>query len=351
MNTTFNDSRLIFVLGPPRCGTSLLATLLGRNPDICSTPESHFFFEIAPQISSINSDDPSMFSEIISSSPRWQDFRVDESVLLNSISAQLKHRPDNQAGAFLGMCEAFSLARGKAYVCEKTPRHLHVAQNLRQLFPRSKAVAIVRDGRDASLSLAKAPWTHANLPLHAAAWSNDARMVRQLEREAPSWLVSIKYEDLLTSPEATLISIHKHLGIPYSSVQLDASCDTSDYTAPSWERGWKEKVGKSLDPKRAYAWRRFKADQRIELLTLAMRRELRAWDYRTRPTASFFSLMRYRHLILIAGAAFFNHPVTRPVAIRLSTLLKKLIRPESGSFVGRPDWDVEKARQPTNPKP
>ena len=40
----------IFVVGNPRSGTTLLASMLGRHPQVCSTPETLFMSEVQFQV-------------------------------------------------------------------------------------------------------------------------------------------------------------------------------------------------------------------------------------------------------------------------------------------------------------
>ena len=42
------DFAPVFVVGYPRSGTTLLATLLGRHSELAATPESHFVDEVTP---------------------------------------------------------------------------------------------------------------------------------------------------------------------------------------------------------------------------------------------------------------------------------------------------------------
>jgi len=45
------ETKLIFVVGVPRSGTTLLAEMLSSHPDICSSPETHYFSRHAKKYS------------------------------------------------------------------------------------------------------------------------------------------------------------------------------------------------------------------------------------------------------------------------------------------------------------
>jgi LPS sulfotransferase NodH len=45
------ETKLIFIVGAPRSGTTLLAEMLSSHPDICSSPETHYFSRYAKKYS------------------------------------------------------------------------------------------------------------------------------------------------------------------------------------------------------------------------------------------------------------------------------------------------------------
>ena len=88
---------------------------------------------------------------------------------------------------------------------DKTPHYVLNLEVLAPLFPESKFIIIVRDGRDVALSLLEKPWGPKNIAACAQYWvSCVQRRPVYTELEAAGRLVTIRYEDLLTHPESEL---------------------------------------------------------------------------------------------------------------------------------------------------
>ena len=88
---------------------------------------------------------------------------------------------------------------------DKTPHYVLELERLSVLFPESKFIVIVRDGRDVAMSLLAKPWGPSNVASCARYW------VRCVERRpiydqllTSNRLVEIRYEELLERPEQEL---------------------------------------------------------------------------------------------------------------------------------------------------
>lgn len=252
----------IFVVGHPRSGSTLLASQLGRHPNIAALPETHFF----------DSSYAGMFTARARAT-RSLDALLDWTLERNIRIHDLKLAREEVAGrvadggeltikAVLDAVLAITREQsGKGRVLEKTPRHIEHIDRILDWYPQARIICILRDSRDAIQSLIDAKWTHSDPRRHALFWNwSVAEGLRQQARHPQSVLV-VRYEDLLGDHEATLQRILEFVGED-SDLGFLATASSPE-TIPEWERDWKSKAGAAIDPSMAYKWRRDPAPRHV----------------------------------------------------------------------------------------
>jgi Sulfotransferase family len=117
------QTRFIFVVGAPRSGTTLLAEMLSSHPDICSSPETHYFSRYTKKYS---------WAARMMESTRKQHFQtivqdVGAQILglsaevLSQIGRQHAHLSTNIRSVLLiRLLDAYSSRNNKSVCCEKT---------------------------------------------------------------------------------------------------------------------------------------------------------------------------------------------------------------------------------------
>lgn len=104
---------------------------------------------------------------------------------------------------------------GRRRFIEKTPRHLDAMDRLFRLFPEAQAIAMVRDGRDVAISIAKRKgslkegtrrWISASKTL--VGWTEDPRVL------------VVRYEDLVARPVLVIGRVLKFLGLDGDAREL-----------------------------------------------------------------------------------------------------------------------------------
>lgn len=109
-----------------------------------------------------------------------------------------------------------TLASGKPYLVEKTPRHVRRMTVIRAAVPGAKFVIIVRDGRDVTASLGKRLGGDYAAALER--WVKDNTRVLK-ERKRPD-VHLLRYEDLVTDAPGTIRKVCDFLGVPYEESML-----------------------------------------------------------------------------------------------------------------------------------
>ena len=262
------DFSPIFVVGFPRSGTTLLATMLSRHSRIAAPPETRFMEEVVDRAR----DHTAMLARV-AASRRCRDLALDGDLL----AAAFRSRPPSYDWLFRVLLESYAANAGKDLVAEKSPIHLLHVPTLAGWYPKARFLLMVRDGRDCVLSLLKAPWAHDSVLRHSVEWRRRMSWARRLVGADAPQLQVVRYEDLLPDPETQLRRAMDFLGLAFERRQLHASRDST--AVPGWEKAWKGKAAERLDPSRVAAWRRDADAIRLMAIESVLSDELAAWGY------------------------------------------------------------------------
>ena len=258
-----------FIVGYPRSGTTLLSVLLDRHSRLCVTSETAFFDEIAP---ALRPSDNSLLLEVLSN---WR--RLPELGLEPEMVRQRLGKSNWTAGdVFAALLDLYALRRRKLRCGEKTPQHLLHVPTIRHLFPEAKIICLLRDGREAALSLQGMPWGWG-LPAAAELWQQYVQLMEQFVSQYPSHFMVVRYEDLLRSTEKVLSRTMEFLSECFEPGQLDTNIPSQVVLPRSVQ--WK---GKALEPIDIHQARRRCLEAKQEELAFLERvldRDLRRCGY------------------------------------------------------------------------
>jgi hypothetical protein len=123
---------------------------------------------------------------------------------------------EQAATMFEGMAHE-SLAAGKPFLVEKTPRHIRHLDLIREILVRPRFIIPVRDGRDVVASVARRDGYRAVDGI--ARWIQDNGIVAR-EQESDDVCV-YRHEDLVAEPKAVLRRLCGFSGIPYDPAMLE----------------------------------------------------------------------------------------------------------------------------------
>lgn len=331
----------VFVVGYPRSGTTLLATLLGRHSKLAATPESHFVDEVTPgsqrKARRVVSDHDSILARY-AESVRVKDFDLDA----DAVRSTFLQEEASYAALFQVLLEAFAQAHGKPRVVEKTPAHLPFVPVLLGWYPNAKVVCIVRDGRDAVASRMAQPWTHNNLRLHCLDWRRWVAMGDAFERRYPVEMIRISFEDLLSNPHETLDSVCRFIGEKFEEQQLDPAREAGNLI-PEWEAEWKAKAGAPLDSERISAWRKNATPRDKWLMNSMMGATLERFGYSECGMEGCPPGLRVYHGLANACYRFMYHPLVKPHLARIKRVLRRLGVPVAERNIPETPVDAQRA--------
>jgi len=239
----------IFVVGHARSGTTLMAHLLSRNPEIASTPETNFVNRLRFAFEPFYRHGIDATVDEAFRDARIQEMKIDREMVKQRLrdGGELNSRTLLEA-----LLETYREQQGKPHVAEKSPGHLLYIPIIASWYPKARFVWIVRDGRACIASLRKVNFsTHALGPL-SRRWSRNIAYLLRAQSQMVDRMYALRFEDLVEDTETTLRGLHDWLGIPFSPLQLQQDGTTT--VVPESEKSWKGNVGQPIMANRSTAW-------------------------------------------------------------------------------------------------
>lgn len=268
----------VFVVGPPRSGTTLVQSLLAAHSQVTSFTESHVFsrhFRTLPSLGFL----PPMAVSTSDPTARIHDFLQENGVTSPShteavtFSRRGRFLPSSAtalAKEFLQLLDRLAAERGADHWIEKTPRHLYAVPFLARLSEATcptHFVYVVRDGLEvvASLHRASQAWSHPyDLATCVRRWNHDAALcLRFLRRFPKARHHAVVYEDLADATETHLARLLDRLELPWQPELLQRYGSQSRRWVTD-EETWKSDVGRPIRPS-ATSEQQLSAEQRRRL--------------------------------------------------------------------------------------
>jgi hypothetical protein len=211
-----------FIVARGRSGTTLLRAMFDSHPDMAVPPESHFITQLAIRSARYSLGGRFLVDRFVDdlgrheSFPRW-------GLDIGDVRTRLRARPvSDYPDAIRRLFELYAEARGKRRYAEKTPMNIMNIPLLAGLFPESRFIHLIRDGRDVALSYLDTDFGVDSLPHAAIYWRRFVREGRRTGgRLGPARYREVRYEDLLGDPEGVLRQLCDFVDLPYATSMLE----------------------------------------------------------------------------------------------------------------------------------
>jgi hypothetical protein len=222
----------LFVVGCGRSGTTMLRLMLDSHPDLAVPWESHFIVAMwkdRRRYRAASGVDAELMVRDIADSPMFGQWEVPDDVLERRIDALDRPSfPDVIDAVFM----AYADSRGKRRWGDKTPAYVRSIPLLARLFPDSRFVHVIRDGRDVALSYLSVPWGPSDIWLAARRWKHDVSAGRRDGARLPtSRYLEVRYEDVIRDPRDALERICRVADLPFDEGMLEYHRDGSERLA------------------------------------------------------------------------------------------------------------------------
>ncbi len=259
----------VFIVGAPRSGTTLLQFMLRSHPDLSlPTAESHFIIPLwrrRAEFGDLSTRDGvrRVLAEMQRLRPRFlaedlHGVRFD----VEALAARFHQEGRDSIPALIdGLFAANAAGEGKSRWGDKTPYYVLHLPLLAELFPDARFVHIIRDGRDAALSMrARARDLNVYNLYHAAKIWEQYVEAGQTEgaRLGPQRYFELRYEDLLSDQEGSVRRICEFLDLPFSSAVIE-------FRKARAEGGKTPLLARDIDAGNAEKWRQRMTPRQLAL--------------------------------------------------------------------------------------
>lgn len=223
-----------FVFGSGRNGSTLLATILNQHKKIVVTPEEYAMPYAIIKFKLMNFLPWKKLVKIIlrhfESENNNVSWRIDYSALFNKLMNLPKR--ERTLRRVVDEIFLFFIHTNSIYDFElwgdKTPELMKFIQYIYPVYPDSKYIFLLRDGRDVVSSIFKRIQKQSEKPekdildYGIYKWNKSISMYEWLKKKAhPNQLCLLRYENLVMQPETTLKNLLNFLGYEYDESMMD----------------------------------------------------------------------------------------------------------------------------------
>lgn len=192
------------VVGSPRSGTTMLRLMLDAHPELAVPPETGFLI-LGKDLAGTGRELRERFFQTVTGfpaeAPGWGDFHIPA----DRFHARLQEiDPFTAAEGFRLFYRMYAERFGKARWGDKTPNYCRHLTNIGRLLPEARFVHLVRDGRDAAVSLRQRWFSPGHdIAVQAHHWRDNVLKARRQGAACRHYL-EVRYEDLVCETEAVL---------------------------------------------------------------------------------------------------------------------------------------------------
>jgi hypothetical protein len=251
------SERPFFVIGSPRSGTTLLRLMLTAHPQLVVPPECGFVTWLHPAFGAWraaefgDSTHRSRFATAVCEARKFETWNLAARDVAEAVSGSTTY-----AEACASVYRLYAARRGKptAVWGDKNNYYLSQITLLKTIFPASRVIHIVRDGRDVTCSCREVMSADSSSPYRpslpvrleeaAERWANDIRAIRsQLAALRADDSIELRYEDLVCEPTRELPRLCAWLGVDFAPEMLSFhALNESEQLEPSVTMDWKRRT-------------------------------------------------------------------------------------------------------------
>jgi Sulfotransferase family len=208
------------IVGSPRSGTTLLRLMLDSHPELTIPPETGFL-ALAPKLRGSGDKLRERFFRAIINHPKptpaWPDFEIPESAFWAALT---EIAPFTLPEGFRAFYRLYAARSGKSRWGDKTPLYCLELDTIRRVLPEACFIHIIRDGRDAALSLRRMRFSPGwKIETQAAYWRKNILSARRAGRGRPDYM-EVRYEDLILNTRVALERICAFVSLSYNDAML-----------------------------------------------------------------------------------------------------------------------------------
>jgi hypothetical protein len=200
-----------FIVGVGRSGTTLLRLMLDAHPALAIPSETLFLQDLLSGETS-----KEQFLAVVTGAETWPNMTLTADELRDALDGAFS-LPD----AIRTFYRLYAQKHGKTRWGDKTPYYRVFMRDIARLLPEAHFIHVIRDGRDSALSY-QGLWFGPgdDFEKQARFWVEQINSTRAQASDLMRYC-EIRFESLVTEPEATLRALCSDLDLAFDAAVLD----------------------------------------------------------------------------------------------------------------------------------
>ena len=222
--------------------------MLDAHPELSIPPETGFIPDALKALAAGPADPRAAFCRTVTLSPAWDDFNLTSEEFHSALAAI---EPFDLGEGERAFYRAYASRFGKPRWGDKTPGYGSHLDAIQSVLPEARFIHLIRDGRDAALSITGLWFAPGGeIEALAADWRTRILRTRKLAKRCAHYL-EIRYERLIADAPLELRRVCEFIGLPYDpgmeryheSARSRLACRPPD---PSRVLRWKRDMGADM---------------------------------------------------------------------------------------------------------
>jgi hypothetical protein len=278
---------VLFVVGVPRSGTTLLQRLISDNYSYAALPETHFLCGAFGGDHHYHLDSTISCDEAIKSiSPGGKLAAL--GISGPSLLARLpSYDPVKLSTLMHIIFDLYSEECANVNLVEKTPMHYQSLELLLDWFPRAKAIWIVRDPRAVASSYLSTPWSDGSVITPARQWLKQAKVLSRVI--STNRVMVVCYEELVKEDERVMGSIASFLGKSSGSdIEGSGSRVEKPQMMSEWDVQLYERASQPPDSSAIEKWASLLSENQVKMVESICSAGMNKFQYAPSESISLF---------------------------------------------------------------
>ena len=208
------------IVGAPRSGTTLLRFMLDAHSELALPPETGFL-TVAPALTGSGDKLREKFFHAVvnyaAPAGPWPDFEIPQEVFWDALT---QIRPFDISEGYREFYRLYAERCRKPRCGDKTPLYCRHIDTIRTVLPEARFIHIIRDGRDAALSLRRMWFSPGSkIEIQASYW-RDCVLAARTAGVGRGDYIEIRYEELILNTREVLARVCAHLALTFEEGML-----------------------------------------------------------------------------------------------------------------------------------
>ena len=208
------EDKLLFLIGPPRSGSTLLTRMLGSHSAIHAPDEPHLLTPLA-HLGYYAKVDTAPYDPIIT--------RLAMQELVNALPAGEDDYLAAMRSLTDSLYERLLTPSGRSMLLDKTPAYALILDFAAKLYPNARYIVLTRHPMAVWSSFVESFFDgdHESAHRHQPLLERYVPAIARFLRERPAPVHHVHYEELVQSPEAEVEKICSFAGLPFEPDMID----------------------------------------------------------------------------------------------------------------------------------